>query len=247
MVVDQFVGSYTASGTSQEEDSDGNMENVKLAHSLDMGVFCISPNDKGGMMYKPSKVDRCVVLFGVFLSRMTCKPSLSVECSELGCTFHAPQLCMTRLRQRKARCQTCVGHGWHSCAELNHCVLASSWCGCGALFVQVLVDACAESGITPIEFHSLWQWTRQPIAHTFVSPQSVIPRKSSFNADSTLSHGRITRNFARSIVQYDRDTLKYCRSCITTSGAPPNDSSRSSNHRSKSAAVVDHWQRELGI
>lgn len=34
---------------------------------------------------------------------------------------------------------------------------------------QVLADACAESGITPIEFHSLWQWTQQPVAHTFVS------------------------------------------------------------------------------
>ncbi|CAN0318645.1 unnamed protein product [Ectocarpus sp. 6 AP-2014] len=82
-----FVGSYHASGTNQTEgESDGNRENVELAHSLDMGVFCISPNDKGGMMYKPSKV---------------------------------------------------------------------------------LADACAESGITPIEFHSLWQWTQQPIAHTF--------------------------------------------------------------------------------
>ncbi|CAN0097043.1 unnamed protein product, partial [Ectocarpus sp. 13 AM-2016] len=82
-----FVGSYHASGTNQTEgESGGNRENVELAHSLDMGVFCISPNDKGGMMYKPSKV---------------------------------------------------------------------------------LADACAESGITPIEFHSLWQWTQQPIAHTF--------------------------------------------------------------------------------
>lgn len=53
----QFVGSYHASGTNQTEgESDGNRENVELAHSLDMGVFCISPNDKGGMMYKPSKV-----------------------------------------------------------------------------------------------------------------------------------------------------------------------------------------------
>lgn len=52
------MGSYTASGTNHTEgDTDGgNRENVKLAHSLDMGVFCISPNDKGGMMYKPSKV-----------------------------------------------------------------------------------------------------------------------------------------------------------------------------------------------
>ncbi|CAM9698797.1 unnamed protein product [Laminaria digitata] len=82
-----FVGSYTASGTNQELGGcGGNMDNVKLAHSLDMGVFCISPNDKGGKMYKPSKV---------------------------------------------------------------------------------LVDACAEVGITPIEFHSLWQWTQDPVAHTF--------------------------------------------------------------------------------
>eukprot|EP00904_Undaria_pinnatifida_P010038 jgi/Undpi1/6164/HiC_scaffold_20.g08648.m1 len=83
----QFIGSYTASGTNQEPGGcDGNMDNVKLAHSLDMGVFCISPSDKGGKLYKPSKV---------------------------------------------------------------------------------LADACAESGITPIEFHSLWQWTKQPVAHTF--------------------------------------------------------------------------------
>lgn len=53
----QFVGSYTASGTNQELGGcGGNMDNAKLAHSLDMGVFCISPNDKGGKLYKPSKV-----------------------------------------------------------------------------------------------------------------------------------------------------------------------------------------------
>lgn len=53
----QFIGSYTASGTNQEPGGcDGNMDNVKLAHSLDMGVFCISPSDKGGQLYKPSKV-----------------------------------------------------------------------------------------------------------------------------------------------------------------------------------------------
>lgn len=34
---------------------------------------------------------------------------------------------------------------------------------------QVLVDACAQSGISPIEYHSLWLWTQQPVAHTFVS------------------------------------------------------------------------------
>lgn len=58
------MGSYTASGTNHAEgDTDGgNRENVELAHALDMGVFCISPNDKGGMMYKPSKVRvLCVV------------------------------------------------------------------------------------------------------------------------------------------------------------------------------------------
>lgn len=56
-MLDQFVGSYHASGTNQDEGgSSGNIDNMKLAHSLDMGVFCISPNDKGGMLYKPSKV-----------------------------------------------------------------------------------------------------------------------------------------------------------------------------------------------
>lgn len=57
---DQFVGSYHASGTDQWEGSvdGGNMENTRIAHSQDMGVFCISPSDKGGMLYKPSKVNR---------------------------------------------------------------------------------------------------------------------------------------------------------------------------------------------
>ena len=54
-----FVSSldHTASGTNLElGGSDGNMDNVNLAHSLGMGVFCISPNDKDGKLYKPSKV-----------------------------------------------------------------------------------------------------------------------------------------------------------------------------------------------
>ncbi|CAM9491314.1 unnamed protein product, partial [Discosporangium mesarthrocarpum] len=53
----QFVGSYHCSGTYAGEGGDhGNLANVRLAHSLNMGVFCISPNDKGGMLYKPTKV-----------------------------------------------------------------------------------------------------------------------------------------------------------------------------------------------
>ena len=42
------------------------MDNVKLAHSLDMGVFCISPNDKGGKLYQPSKVGHHVVVLSLF-------------------------------------------------------------------------------------------------------------------------------------------------------------------------------------
>lgn len=34
-------------------------------------------------------------------------------------------------------------------------------------YYQVVFDACAEVGITPIEFHSLWLWTQAPIKHTF--------------------------------------------------------------------------------
>ena len=47
------------------------MDNVKLAHSLDMGVFCISPNDKGGKLYKPSKVGHDVVVVLHFFFSMT--------------------------------------------------------------------------------------------------------------------------------------------------------------------------------
>mmetsp|Transcript_8862 Transcript_8862/g.25266 ORF Transcript_8862/g.25266 Transcript_8862/m.25266 type:complete len:520 (-) Transcript_8862:436-1995(-) len=46
-----FVGSYTASGGAPEG---GNLPCMRAAHKHDMGVFIISPYDKGGMLYKPS-------------------------------------------------------------------------------------------------------------------------------------------------------------------------------------------------
>lgn len=49
-----FVGSYTASGDSTGPGVHGNDDNVKLARSKDMGVFIISPYDKGGRLYAPS-------------------------------------------------------------------------------------------------------------------------------------------------------------------------------------------------
>lgn len=57
------------------------------------------------------------------------------------------------------------------------CVKMMTLSRCNGL-PQVLVDACAESGITPIEFHCLWLWTQDPVAHTFVSSRVVIPRCS---------------------------------------------------------------------
>lgn len=52
-----FIGSYTASGDSSGTmtgDHHGNWANVELARSKDMGVFIISPYDKGGRLYTPS-------------------------------------------------------------------------------------------------------------------------------------------------------------------------------------------------
>lgn len=48
-----YFGSYTASGGGQ--DGSGNLESVKLLQQKDMGVFIISPFDKGGRLYAPSK------------------------------------------------------------------------------------------------------------------------------------------------------------------------------------------------
>jgi hypothetical protein len=45
-------GSYTASGG---PDGFGNLENAKLLQRKDMGIFIISPFDKGGRLYAPSK------------------------------------------------------------------------------------------------------------------------------------------------------------------------------------------------
>jgi predicted aldo/keto reductase-like oxidoreductase len=46
------MGSYTASGDGDE--MEGNLENIRLANKHDMGVFIISPYDKGGRLYAPS-------------------------------------------------------------------------------------------------------------------------------------------------------------------------------------------------
>lgn len=48
-----FIGSYTSSGTGTT--SMGNLEAIQAAFKQDMGIFIISPSDKGGMLYKPSK------------------------------------------------------------------------------------------------------------------------------------------------------------------------------------------------
>lgn len=47
-----FIGSYTASGTG---DTGGNLAAIQAAQRQDMGVFIISPSDKGGALYEPSK------------------------------------------------------------------------------------------------------------------------------------------------------------------------------------------------
>jgi uncharacterized protein len=46
-----YFGSYTASGNG----SDGNLEVIRLLNEKDMGRFIISPFDKGGRLYAPSK------------------------------------------------------------------------------------------------------------------------------------------------------------------------------------------------
>ena len=49
-----YFGSYHASCYEDGEGGCGNKSNVDLANSLDMGVFIISPFDKGGALYKPT-------------------------------------------------------------------------------------------------------------------------------------------------------------------------------------------------
>jgi uncharacterized protein len=53
-------GSYTASGGGP--DGRGNLSNAKLLQERDMGVFIISPFDKGGRLYAPSKKVRRLTL-----------------------------------------------------------------------------------------------------------------------------------------------------------------------------------------
>ena len=48
-----FIGSYTASGTGSE--NEGNYDAILAAKKRDMGIFIISPVDKGGALYEPPK------------------------------------------------------------------------------------------------------------------------------------------------------------------------------------------------
>lgn len=57
-----FFGSYHGSGTSDTLGGEGNYACVKRARELDMGVFQISPVDKGGKLYRPSNI--CATLVG---------------------------------------------------------------------------------------------------------------------------------------------------------------------------------------
>ena len=54
-----YFGSYTASGSGPYG---GNLENVRLCQQHDMGVFIISPYDKGGRLYAPSRGLRSLCL-----------------------------------------------------------------------------------------------------------------------------------------------------------------------------------------
>ena len=54
-------GSYTASGSSGKH-SGGNLENLRLMKEKDMGAFIISPYDKGGRLYGPSRKLRSLTL-----------------------------------------------------------------------------------------------------------------------------------------------------------------------------------------
>lgn len=55
-----YFGSYTASGGGH--DGNGNLDCVKLLREKDMGIFIISPFDKGGRLYAPSRTLRSLTL-----------------------------------------------------------------------------------------------------------------------------------------------------------------------------------------
>jgi predicted aldo/keto reductase-like oxidoreductase len=55
-----YFGSYTASNLGH--DGNGNLDAVKILHSKGMGIFIISPFDKGGRLYAPSRQLRTLTL-----------------------------------------------------------------------------------------------------------------------------------------------------------------------------------------
>mmetsp|Transcript_16396 Transcript_16396/g.18692 ORF Transcript_16396/g.18692 Transcript_16396/m.18692 type:complete len:633 (+) Transcript_16396:125-2023(+) len=63
-----YFGSYHGSGTPDTMGGEGNLACVKRALELDMGVFQISPFDKGGKLYRPSK--QCALSIGKEMTPM---------------------------------------------------------------------------------------------------------------------------------------------------------------------------------
>ena len=59
---EHYFGSYHGSGTPDTVGGEGNLACVNRALELDMGVFQISPIDKGGKLFRPSK--DCASLIG---------------------------------------------------------------------------------------------------------------------------------------------------------------------------------------
>ncbi|MCO6042517.1 aldo/keto reductase [Aeoliella sp. ICT_H6.2] len=59
---------------------------IELAHQLDMGVFIISPNDKGGMLYRPSDklVELCRPLHPIVFNSLFCLSHPEVHTLSLG-------------------------------------------------------------------------------------------------------------------------------------------------------------------
>ena len=63
-----YFGDYHGAGTPDGSGGEGNLACVKRALELDMGVFQISPFDKGGKLYRPSR--DCALLVGQEMTPM---------------------------------------------------------------------------------------------------------------------------------------------------------------------------------
>jgi hypothetical protein len=109
----QFIGSYTSTGSGSLGGFYCNKLAIEAARKHDMGVFIISPTDKGGHLYMPPKkmADACGARRAPFLLRCSYRRRRRRRRRRRGCRLQTvasgclyPELCVAGSERHSSRC-----------------------------------------------------------------------------------------------------------------------------------------------